>query len=53
MQEEVKAETGDVFSLTEEDFFRHRIRTLYPKIDEDGIKTAIGFLETQKLVNFP
>ena len=53
MQEEDKAETGDVFSLAEEDFFRHRLRTLYPKIDEEGIKTAIGFLATQKLVNCP
>ena len=44
MQEEDRAETGDVFSLAEEDFFRHRLRTLYPKIDEEGIKTAIGFL---------
>ena len=40
MQEEDKAETGDVFSHAE-DFFRHRLRTLYPKIDEEGIKTAI------------
>ena len=40
MQEEDKAETGDVFSHTEEDFFRHRLRTLYPKVDEDGIKTS-------------
>ena len=53
MQEEDKVETGDVFSLAEEDFFRHRLRTLYPKIDEEGIKTAIGFLATQKLVNCP
>ena len=27
--------------------------TLYPKIDEEGIKSAIGFLEQQKLVNCP
>ena len=53
MQEEDQAETGDVFNLTEENFFRHRLRTLYPKIDEEGIKTAIVFLATQKLVNCP
>ena len=53
MQEEDKAETGDVSSLAEEDFFRHRLRTLYPKIDEQGVKSAIGFLATQKLVNCP
>ena len=44
MQEEEQAETGDLFNLAEENFFRHRLKTLYPKIDEEGIKTAIGFL---------
>ena len=53
MQEEEQAETGDLFNLAEENFFRHRLKTLYPKIDEEGIKTAIGFLATQKLVNCP
>ena len=52
-QEEDQAETGDVFSLAEENFFRHRLKTLYPKIDEQGVKSAIGFLATQKLVNCP
>ena len=53
MQEKDQAETGDVFSLAEENFFRHRLRTLYPKIDEQGVKSAMGFLATQKLVNCP
>ena len=53
MQEEEQAETGDLFNLAEENFFRHRLKTLYPKIDEEGIKTAIGLLTTQKLVNCP
>ena len=53
MEEEDKTESGDVFSLAEEEFFRHRLLTLYPKIDEEGIKTAIDFLATQKLVNCP
>ena len=53
MQEEEQAETGDLFNLAEENFFRPRLKTLYPKIDEEGIKTAIGFLATQKLVNCP
>ena len=53
MQEEEQAETGHLFNLAEENFFRHRLQTLYPKIDEEGIKTAIGFLATQKLVNCP
>ena len=52
-QEEEQAETGHLFNLAEENFFRHRLQTLYPKIDEEGIKTAIGFLAIQKLVNCP
>ena len=53
MQEEDQAETGDLFNLAEENFFKHRLKTLYPKIDEEGIRTAIGFLATQKLVRCP
>ena len=52
-QEEEQAETGHLFNLAEENFFRYRLKTLYPKIDEEGIKSAIGFLATQKLVNCP
>ena len=53
MQEEEQAETGDIFNLAEENFFSHRLKTLYPKVDEEGIKMAISFLATQKLVNCP
>ena len=53
MQEEEQAEIGDLFNLAEGNFFRHRLKTLYPKIDEEGIKTPISFLATQKLVNCP
>ena len=35
MEEEEKTKLGDVFSLAEEEFFRHRLLTLYPKIDEE------------------
>ena len=52
-QEEDQAGTGHSLNLAEENFFRHRLTTLYPKIDEEGIKSAIGFLEQQKLVNCP
>ena len=52
-QEEDQAGTKHTFNLAEESFFRHRLTTLYPKIDEEGIKSAIGFLEQQKLVNCP
>ena len=53
MQEEEQAETGDIFHLAEENFFRHRLKTLYPKIDEEGIQSAMSFLATQKFVNCP
>ena len=53
MQEEDQAETTNIFNLAEENFFRHRLITLYPKIDEECIKTAIGFLATKELVNCP
>ena len=46
-QEEEQAETCHIFNLAEENFFRYRLHTLYPKIDEEGIKSAIGFLATQ------
>ena len=52
-QEEEQAETGHLFNLAEENFFRYRLQALYPKIDEEGIKTAIGYLATQKLANCP
>ena len=45
-QEEDQAATGHIFNLAEENFFRYRLQTLYPKIDEEGIKLAIGFLAT-------
>ena len=51
IMEEEKIKCGDVFGLAEEEFLRHRLLTLYPKIDEEGTRTAIGFLATQKLVN--
>ena len=52
-QEEEQAETGHIFNLAEENFFRYRLHTLYLKIDEKGIKSAIEFLATQKLANCP
>ena len=52
-QEEEQAETGHIFNLAEENFFRYRLHTLYPRIDEEGIKSAIKFLATQKLANCP
>ena len=53
MEEEAKIRYGDVFSPAEKEFFRHRLLTLYPKIDDRSVKTAIEFLEQQKAVNCP
>ena len=44
---------GDVFTLAERDFFKHRLITQFPKISEEGIETLINFLEQQKLANCP
>ena len=48
MEEETKTLYGDVFTLAERDFFKHRLLTLFPKISDEGIETSINFLEQQK-----
>ena len=53
MEGESKARYGDVFSPAEEEFFRHILLTLYPKMNDRGVETAISFLEKQKLANCP
>ena len=53
MEEEAKCRYGDVFTLAEKKFFKHRLVTLYPKISDEGMKTSITFLEQQKLDNCP
>ena len=53
MEEEAKTLYGDVFTLAERDFFKHRLLTLFPKITDKGIETSITFLEQQKLANCP
>ena len=53
MQEEAKTLYGDVFTLAEREFFKHRLLTLFPKISDKGIETSITFLEQQKLANCP
>ena len=37
MEEEAKAKYGDVFSLAEKEFFKHRLLIVYPKITDEGI----------------
>ena len=44
---------GEVFSPAEKEFFKHRLQTLYPKIGDSDVKTAITLLAEQKAANCP
>ena len=47
MEEEAKIKYGEVFSPAEKEFVKHRFQTLYPKIGDSDVKTAITFLVEQ------
>ena len=53
MEQEVIARYGDVFSLVEKEFFKHRLLAVYPKITDEGIEASITLQEVQKLANCP
>ena len=53
MEEEAKIMHGEVFSPAEREFFKHRLQTLYPKIGDSDVKTAITLLAEQKAANCP
>ena len=53
MEEEAKIMHGEVFSPAEKEFFKHRLQTLYPKIGDSDVKTAINLLAEQKAANCP
>ena len=53
MEEEAKCRYGDVFTLAEREFFKHRLVTLYPKISDKGMESSITFVEQQKLADYP
>ena len=53
MEEEAKIMHGEVFSPAEKEFFKHRLQTLYPKIGDSDVKTAISLLAEQKAANCP
>ena len=53
MEEEAKIRYGEVFSPAQKEFFKHRLQTLYPKIGDSDVKTAITFLAEQKAANCP
>ena len=42
-----------LFTIAENEFFRHRLLRLYPRINDRGIETSINFLAEQKKVNCP
>ena len=53
MEEEAKIMHGVVFSPAEKEFFKHRLKTLHPKIGDSDVKTAISLLPEQKVANCP
>ena len=53
MEEEAKIRYGEVFSPAEKKFFKHRLQTLYPRIGDNDVQTAITSLAEQKAANFP
>ena len=53
MEEEAKIMHGEVFSPAEKEFFKHRLKTLYPKIGDSDVKTAITLLAEQKAAKCP
>ena len=44
---------GNVFTHAEKEFFKHRLQSKFPQITNDSIKTALTFLEKQKMANCP
>ena len=53
MEEEAKIMYEEVFSPAEKEFYKHRLQTLYPKIGDSDVKTAITLLAEQKAANCP
>ena len=53
MEEEAKIMHGEVFSSAEKEFFKHRLQTLYPKIGDNDVKTAITLLAELKAASCP
>ena len=53
MEGEAKIMHGEVFTPAEKEFFKHRLQTLYPKIGDSDVKTAISLLAEQKAANCP
>ena len=52
-EEEDRCLFGNVFTHSEKEFFKHRLQSKFPKINNRSLDTAIQFLEKQKLANCP
>ena len=53
IEEEAEIRHGEAFSPAEKEFFKHRLQTLYPKIGDSDVKTAITLLAEEKAANCP
>ena len=51
--EEDRCFFGSVFTHSEKEFFKHRLQSKFPKINNKSLDTALNFLEKQKLANCP
>ena len=52
-EEEERCFFGNVSTHAEQEFFKHRLQNKFHRITNDGIKTAMTFLEKQKMANCP
>ena len=52
-EEEDRCFFGSVFTHSEKEFFKHKLQNKFPKINNDSLKTALTFLEKQKMANCP
>ena len=52
-EEEDRCFFSSVFTHSENEFFKHKLQNKFPKISNDSLKTALTFLEKQKMANCP
>ena len=52
-EEEDRCYFGSVFTHAEQEFFKHKLQSKFPKITNKSLDTAIAFLRKQKLANCP
>ena len=52
-EEEDRCYFGSVFTHSEQEFFKHKLQSKFPKINNKSLDTALTFLMKQKLANCP